>query len=128
MCILLLCVQYTCAIYVHINSGLHSNTLLLQLVTPKLLQLVELCVQLAEVMKHLAAWSASASSTLTCSCELASKPHVIMLMCSINVCMLCSSENIMIFVYMGCGFPILSFRLLPFCSPPVLMLSLKPTV
>ena len=66
-------------------------------------------------------WSVSASSTLTCSCELASKPHVMMLMSSVNVCMLCSSENIMIFVHMGCGFPILSFWLLPFCSPPVLM-------
>ena len=48
---LLLCVHYACTVYVHINSGLHSNTLLLQPVTPKLL--MELCVQLAVAMKHL---------------------------------------------------------------------------
>ena len=40
-----------CAVTVRISSGLHSNTLLLQPVTPKLL--MELCVQLAEAMKYL---------------------------------------------------------------------------
>ena len=37
--------MYVC---MHINNGLHSNTLLLQPVTPKLL--MELCVQLAETI------------------------------------------------------------------------------
>ena len=63
-----------CAVTVHIKNGLHSNTVLLQPVTPRLL--IELC-ELAEAMKHLECFSTS--STLTCNCELASKYMILII-------------------------------------------------